>query len=488
MPILPRRGRAPAPASIVPARAKPLDVRAVLSVDLELVESVAVAPPPTIGDFVERVYRPWAFSRLKPRTVALYAERWDTWIGPSWVDVAWRDVTPLRVLAWVAELANARARTPPHAPLAPRTIRHLHATLPAGRPSARNRARPARWRLEEARRALCAELIPAYRRVEIAFSIFTCARPGEVRGASWRNLRIVDGVPCLVIEQTDDTGDTKTGVVRAVPLHPELVQILTTWRAMWPGLFGRDPTDGDPLFPARYSRGAVSRRSPDQAYFRRLLEQAGLPVITPHGLRRTGAQLYRNAGVAPRDVQCLLGHDDGSATGAYVSDDEIPPALLHRAICRLIVLGPDSSAELFAPRGKLAVSVQAMQPILLQSGTAQPGQMPGHQPATFPLDSRLSTTFPRPLAERGAFLTPAPLKGTVKVVGSLLGARRIHVSAPGFEPTVYTVRSEAEAIRLACSIFLPSAEWRLDVLDASHAILATRTGPDPLPLRGVRRG
>lgn len=55
--------------------------------------------------------------------------------------------------------------------------------------------------------------------------------------------------------------------------------------------------DGHPLHPDR-----VSQR------FRALVEDAGLPWITLHGLRHTHATLMLRAGVHPKVVQERLGH------------------------------------------------------------------------------------------------------------------------------------------------------------------------------------
>jgi len=48
--------------------------------------------------------------------------------------------------------------------------------------------------------------------------------------------------------------------------------------------------------------------------FKRLSHQAGLPIINPHHLRHTAATNLKNLGIAPKDVQMILGHAHISTT------------------------------------------------------------------------------------------------------------------------------------------------------------------------------
>ncbi len=51
---------------------------------------------------------------------------------------------------------------------------------------------------------------------------------------------------------------------------------------------------------------------------RPLCKQLGLPVITWHGFRHTGATLAADAGVPHRTIQALLGHGSSKTTDVYV--------------------------------------------------------------------------------------------------------------------------------------------------------------------------
>jgi integrase len=58
--------------------------------------------------------------------------------------------------------------------------------------------------------------------------------------------------------------------------------------------------------------------SPDMisASFRRLVKQAGLPRLTPHGLRHSFATLGLDAGADVLDVAAILGHSSPAITQA----------------------------------------------------------------------------------------------------------------------------------------------------------------------------
>ncbi len=49
-----------------------------------------------------------------------------------------------------------------------------------------------------------------------------------------------------------------------------------------------------------------------------MCKQLGLPLITWHGFRHTGATLAADAGVPHRTIQALLGHGSSATTDVYV--------------------------------------------------------------------------------------------------------------------------------------------------------------------------
>lgn len=356
---------------------------------LELGQPILTAEtmPSTFGAFVVEYYFPHAESTLRPSTVRLYRERWRTRIEPAFGALSWSQITPMRVLHWITALARERGRTPPYRPLAPRTVKQAHDTLsgmlqlaflcgllpanparqvreavPASKPAPFKRGQPKRLRAADAIKLLTCGTVPFYRRAEIAYSIYTACRPGEVRATRWGWFLEREGIPFVLVQETDDHGTTKTGETREVPIHPELVEILDCWRGVWTTIFDRVPQAEDFVFP---NTRTAARRSPDHTHFRNLLRKAAVPEITPHGLRHTGAQLLRDVGCPQSDVGAILGHADSSTTAIY-ADAALP--VLHDWIRRVFLLGPGAGRRMLASRRLGPVCDQAMQVLTLSRG------------------------------------------------------------------------------------------------------------------------
>lgn len=98
---------------------------------------------------------------------------------------------------------------------------------------------------------------------------------------------------------------------RTVPIPARLVTMLRAHRATQNEQrlkMGRHWQDHD-LIWTRWDGSIVGYHTTRQQ-FQRIVEQAGLPRITPHGLRHTAASLMLERGVPVTTVQEILGHAD----------------------------------------------------------------------------------------------------------------------------------------------------------------------------------
>lgn len=329
----------------------------------------------SLGDFWTAHHWPLLLTRRKG-TREEYEYRWRFWIEPELGPLGWDELTRPRMAAWVLALRKAHQQRDPARPLlSSSTVRGIFAALssvvshavslgmleqnpceaarmylPELEPAARNVDRVRVLTLDEARTLITSPVVEARRRVEYATAIYLCLRVGELHGLRWGCVHTDDAPPFVRVERSYD-GPTKSGVPRDVPIHPELVPMLQRWRATWEKITGRAPGAGDVVFPNM--RGRMQNDN-NKTHLASALKRAGLPAIVFHGLRHTGATLYRAAGVRREDVGTVLGH------GQTITDLYAPPSLflLAEEMKRLRVLtahssGGGSSANGSGDRGKV---------------------------------------------------------------------------------------------------------------------------------------
>lgn len=133
----------------------------------------------------------------------------------------------------------------------------------------------------------------------------------------------------LQLEHTDVTGEsivfrksTTKGKLktRTVALHPQLEELLATYKPVTPQ-----------LFPAAH-RGCknpyMSRGSADRI-FRGACERAGVIGASTHSFRRTALTIMSKSGVPIRHIQEISGHGDLGTLQRYleVTPDEVKAAI-----------------------------------------------------------------------------------------------------------------------------------------------------------------
>lgn len=102
---------------------------------------------------------------------------------------------------------------------------------------------------------LSSSKVPPERRIQYALKALAGLRHGEVAGLRWHHwTENTEPLGKLSIARTYQSKRTKTKVTRPVPVHPQLLRMLTAWRALWPQIYGREPEPDDFVVPTRTMR------------------------------------------------------------------------------------------------------------------------------------------------------------------------------------------------------------------------------------------
>lgn len=220
------------------------------------------------------------------------------------------------------------------------------------------RSRLVTWTPDEARRFLAAafalETVPEWRGPHYSPLWRTLLdaglRIGEAQALRWEDVDL--GGQRIVVRRTTTqdrvgrrvTGDPKSEAGhRVIPISHETARELEQHRraqaarrdrlaASWQDLgLVFDRGSGEP-----FCRSTVQRRLDAAA------RRAGVPRLTPHGLRHTCATLLILAGVSPKIVSERLGHDDVAFTlDRYVHPDAEAGRAAADALSRLLGGSPD---------------------------------------------------------------------------------------------------------------------------------------------------
>lgn len=146
--------------------------------------------------------------------------------------------------------------------------------------------------------------------------VATGVRPGEAEGLRWEDVR----EDCILIRRSlsmysDGTWEFKEPKtakgVRSVPLSQTTRKALDRHRA----LQNRERLKAGPgwrgdlnLVFANETGGPIDHRVVMRRHFKRILKNAGLPIIRPYALRHTCASLLLQAKVAGKVISERLGH------------------------------------------------------------------------------------------------------------------------------------------------------------------------------------
>jgi integrase len=286
-------------------------------------------PDLTVGHYLTEIWLPGVRPTLRPGTYSSYAVNVRTHMVPGLGSLRLAELDPPTINAFYGRLLDGGAR----APLAPSTIRRLHATLrralrdavrwgylaanpaiEADPPWVPRKEMPA-WDVAEMRSFLTA--VRTDPRYELwLFYALTGARRGEALGVRWSDVdlkgrRVTIQRAHLVVDHRLWVGETKTARSRrTIAIDRGLTDALAelrrreTDRGRGRGgdlVFVRE--DGAPWHPEQVSR-----------WFADLVDRLGLPRLRLHGTRHSHATCALAAGVDAKIVSIRLGHSHMGVT------------------------------------------------------------------------------------------------------------------------------------------------------------------------------
>lgn len=144
----------------------------------------------------------------------------------------------------------------------------------------------------------------------IAIAAYTGCRMGEAIQLRAENLDIASGVITLT--------HTKTGTVREIGLHPELVEILKSAKL---------PLEGY-LFPSSRQAGYITRQVVDKE-LRLVCEALEFKGVGTHSFRRSLATNLHGKGIPLKTIASITGHESLNELSRYL---DVTPAQQRAAI------------------------------------------------------------------------------------------------------------------------------------------------------------
>lgn len=170
--------------------------------------------------------------------------------------------------------------------------------------------------------AIMSELSPITRAI-LQTARYTAARITEVLSLKWENIfEATVVIPKAVTK--------KKMATRSIPMAPQLVKELNTWRAAWETHFKREPYKSDHLFPGHKDMTKhMTRQNVDHA-LRAACDKLGLRGVSTHSCRRSALTSMSDKGTPLRVIQKISGHSSLEMLQRYldVKDEQKQAAVL----------------------------------------------------------------------------------------------------------------------------------------------------------------
>ncbi|GMV24167.1 MAG: site-specific integrase [Phycisphaerae bacterium] len=148
------------------------------------------------------------------------------------------------------------------------------------------------------------------------FLAYTGCRIGEAAELRWEDVVFGEDGGHLLIRRGGSQGTTKTGGIRRIPIHPELLPVLKGLPRKTDRVFTRSPSQFDPegIEPLNVSK--CLNRLRVAAKTLKLAENQRFKL---HSFRHFFCSQLAKGGAPERYVRGLLGHRDSTVTDLYFS-------------------------------------------------------------------------------------------------------------------------------------------------------------------------
>jgi integrase len=319
----------------------------------------ALATEDAGGQALRAYARDW-LSKREAETTCDDRGRIENHIIPALGHLRLAEIRPKHVRDFVAALGKKRrlgnvrkdgSRVETDELLAPRTVRHIYATLRvmlndavadeliASSPCAlktgdlpQKRDKDPTWRRtavftrDEVETIISApaDAIPEDRRTLYRIMFLGAMRFGEVAALTWRDYDAeCSPLGKIVVEKSYSTKtrrvkSTKTDNPREMPVHPVLAHALAEWKlGGFQRLTGRAPRPEDLIVPSR--RGAPRNVNHMLRRFHEDLERVGLRSRRQHDARRTFISIARADGARPDVLRWATNGPTGDITDQYTT-------------------------------------------------------------------------------------------------------------------------------------------------------------------------
>jgi len=300
----------------------------------------------TLKDYLTKTWLPAARATVKPSTFELYETIIDTYIVPHIGSLRVQQVKGSHLNELYATLGESGRKN--GKPLAAKTIRNVHTLLhrafrdgmkwdmltrnpaDAADPPKVTRPQPRYWNAEQVAAFLVATADDRLGPLWVTIATTGCRR-GEALALRWSDVQLDNGRASIsrtlswVGNAAMFTEPKTAASQRVVPLPAPTIAVLREQRKrqaaerlaageLWNDhglVFAQE--DGNPITPGRVTK-----------MFSRAVKRAGLPYLSPHGLRHTFATVALEAGVLTKVVADVLGHSSATITADLYSHTTEP--------------------------------------------------------------------------------------------------------------------------------------------------------------------
>jgi len=292
-----------------------------------------------LGDFVDRVYLPFAKQQKRPSTYRGYSQMWWNYLKDRCEDAWMREIKTHHVQLWLEEIARDHQ-------VSKTTLKHVKnllsgifrhaaqqgyldganpvklAEVPAFAPAT---ADPQAYSLGEIGTML--KVLPEPSSTAVATAAFTGLRLGELRGLTWESYeqaQDAESLGWLRVNRSvwrNSVGDPKTAKSKApVPVIPQLAYRLEAHRRRC-----GSPTSG-PIF-ANSVGHPLDLNACYQREMKDVLRRAGISWHGWHGFRRGLASNLNRLGVDDSVIQRILRHSTVTTTQNHYIKTASPDAI-----------------------------------------------------------------------------------------------------------------------------------------------------------------